>query len=357
MGVRRTASLLALGLLTLGTAAVAGPAPVALYGASNDLGDGNFGTVNEATGVFTDLGDTPTGQQMPALACNTQNLMFGAEAVTAPQGVTAVGGGSRCSVLHQLNPANGASLTNFGVISVSGVDNSCVHVSDFDFSPASGVLYGVGRSTTTNRDGLYTITVASPPVATLVGLLDPPCTESCLERGGLSFRDDGALFLTSIGRELAQLNPATAAVIGAILPITVGVDPLCIDSSTFRNSDDVLFAIECDSDDLHTIDETTGAATLVNGAPGEDLGSLAFCFDRVVLGPTSTPTSTSSLGPSPTPTLTRTPTQTSTVTNTPTITPTGQAIAPAIPALPPSGLGILALVVGASALLLLRTRR
>lgn len=140
MGVLRTAWCLVLGLLTLGTAAVAGPVPVTLYAASNDLGDANLGSVDQATGVFTDLGDTPTGSQMPALACNTQNLLFGAEAATAPQGVTAVGGGGRRSVLYQLNPANGASLTNFGVISVSGVANSCLRVSDFDFSPTSGVL-------------------------------------------------------------------------------------------------------------------------------------------------------------------------------------------------------------------------
>jgi hypothetical protein len=327
---------------------------VVLYAASNDLGDANFGTVDQSTGAFTDLGDTPGGFQMPALACDGIGQLFGSENLD-PEDPLAPVDGSRCGVLYELDPADGSALETFGFILVAGADDTCLRVSDFDFNPATGVLYGVARATS-ERDGLYTITLTTPPVATLVGLLDPPCMGGCLERGGLAFRDDGALFLGSVGNELAQLDPADATVIGSIVAITGG--PSCIESLTFRNSDDLLYGGECDSDELYTIDESTAIATLLSSDPGEDLGSLAFCGDRVALGPTPTATVTNTPGPSPTPTVTPTRTNTPTVTSTPTVTPTGQFPAvPAIPALSGGGAAILALLLAAGAVLAIVRRR
>jgi hypothetical protein len=307
---------------------------------------------------------------MPALACDNQNQLFGSENQPAPDPLVAAGGGSRCGSLYELDPADGSILQSFGFIELAGAEDTCLRISDFDFDPASGTLYGVGRANE-SRDGLFTITLTTPPVGTLVGFLDPVCESDCLERGGLAFRDDGALFLTSIGRDLAQLDPATAAVIGSILPLLEDQTSLCMEGASFRNADDLLYTTACDSDQVYTVDETTGAVTLLNGNPGEDPGSLAFCFDRVSTESTPTPTSTPPPGPSSTPTSTptatstpttgpsSTPTSTPTVTNTPSVTPTGLApVVPEIPALSPRGLGVLALLLAAGALLvILRTRR
>jgi hypothetical protein len=275
---------------------------VILYGASNDLGNGLFGTVNQSTGAFTQLGSTPTGQQIPALACNAQQTLFGAENRTPTSPLTSITGSGRCGFLMQLNAANGSSVQNLGFITLSGSPNTCMRMSDFDFNPANGVLYGVGPANS-SRDGLFTISLTSPPVATLVGLLDPLCQSNCLERGGLAFRDDGRLFLVSVDADLAQLNPVDATVIGSITPLKTN----CADSATFRNSDDVLFIGECDGDSLSTVDESTGLVTPLTSDPGESLGSLAFCGDRggVVAGATPTPTVP---GPTSTPTATRTAT-------------------------------------------------
>jgi len=310
---------------------------VELFGASSDLGNGLFGTVNQTTGIFSQRGTTPTGQQMPALACNAEQALFGAEnrIVTAP--MTAVGGGTRCGFLVRLDQSNGTVTQSFGFIALSGAPNSCLRISDFDFNPANGVLYGVGR-TSTARDALYTISLTTPPIATQVGLLDPPCTTNCLERGGLAFRDDGALFLASIGDQLARLNPADASVIGSVLPLTE-----CFDAASFRASDDQLYVAACDNGDLYTIDETTGTVTplLVNAA--EELGALAFCGDRGVIG-----------GPTPTPTVPA-PTATPTVP-APTATPpqTGPV---AVPTMSGLAMAIFGLLLGAIAVLsILRVR-
>ena len=286
---------------------------VELFGASSDLGNGLFGAVNPATGAFSQLGTTPTGQQMPALACNAQQALFGSENRTVTAPLTPVAGGSRCGFLVGLNTADGTVTQSFGFITLNGSPNSCLRVSDFDFNPANGVLYGVASANST-RDGLYTISLTTPPVATLVGLLDPSCTTNCLERGGLAFRDDGALFLLSIGGDLARLNPADASVVGSIMTNVTN----CAEAATFRNSDDVMFIDECDGDTLSTVNVNTGQVTLLTSDPGESLASLAFCGDRggIIAGATPTPTVP---GPTSTPTATRTSTP---VTGAPAAVPT-----------------------------------
>ena len=293
------------GFCITGLLCLASPQPVSaggavtLFGASNDLGNGLFGTVNQSTGVFTQTGTTPTGQQMPALACNAQQVLFGAENRTPTSPLTSVTGSGRCGFLMQISTANGSAVQSFGFITLNGSPNTCMRMSDFDFNPANGVLYGVGPANST-EDGLFTISLTSPPVATLVGIIDPACKTNCLERGGLAFRDDGALFLVSVDADLAQLNPANASVIGSVTALNTN----CADSATFRNSDDLLYIGECDGDSLSTVDESTGQVTLLNASPGEDLGSLAFCGDRggIVGGVTPTPTV-----PGPTATRTATP--------------------------------------------------
>ena len=313
---------------------------VDLLGASNDLGKAVFGEINQTTGAFTFRGSTPTGVQMPALSCNAQQSLFGSENRTITAPLAAVGGGARCGFLVGLNPANGAVTQSFGFITLAGSPNSCLRISDFDFNPANGVLYGVARANTT-RDGLFTITLATPPVATLVGLLDPPCTTGCLARGGLAFRKDGALFVGSIDRQLARINPADASVIGPILTMTN-----CIEGMSFRNSDDVLFATECDSDDLYTIDETTGVQTDLNLSPGASVGSLAFCGDRggIVGGATPTPTVAA-------PTVT--PTQVPTAAPTSTPPATGPV---AVPTMSGLTMALFGLILAAVAIVILRMR-
>jgi len=90
-----------LGLLSLVAPASAGPPPEisTLFATSNDLGDGNFGTIDQATGDFTDLGDTPTGVQMPALACDDQNQLFGSENTDPEDPLESADGGTRCGSL------------------------------------------------------------------------------------------------------------------------------------------------------------------------------------------------------------------------------------------------------------------
>jgi hypothetical protein len=306
-----------------------------LFAASN----GEFGTINQSTGVFTQRGTTPTDSLMPALACNAQQALFGSENREPTPPMASVDGGSRCGFLAGLDQSDGTVTQSFGFITLAGSPNSCLRISDFDFNPANGVLYGVGRANS-SRDGLFTISLTTPPVATLVGLLDPSCTEGCLERGGLAFRDDGALFVASVGGEIARLNPADASVIGSILPMTN-----CIEGMSFRSSDDVLFATECDSDELYTIDETTGQQTLLNASPGEGIRSLAFCGDRggIVGGATPTPT---------VPAATATPTRTSTPTSTP---PQTEPVA--VPTMSGLAMTIFGLLLAAGAVLsILRVR-
>ena len=313
---------------------------VDLLGASNDLGTAVFGEINQTTGVFTFRGNTPTGFQMPALSCNAQQSLFGSENRTPTEPMTPVGGGGRCGFLVGLNPANGAVTQSFGFITLAGSPNSCLRISDFDFNPANGVLYGVGRANST-RDGLFTISLTTPPVATLVGLLDPTCTTGCLERGGMAFRKDGALFVASVERQFARINPADASVIGSILPMTD-----CVEGMSFRNSDDVLFATECDSDDLFTINVTTGVQTPLNASPGASVGSLAFCGDRggIVGGATPTPTVA---GPTATPTGVPTAAPTSTP---PVIGPV------AVPTMSGLTMALFGLILAAVAILVLRVR-
>jgi len=292
--------------------------PVVLFGASSDLGNGLFGTIDQTTGAFSQRGTTPTGQQMPALACNAAQVLFGSENRTVTAPMTAVGGGTRCSFLVRLDQSNGAVTQSFGFITLAGAPNSCLRISDFDFNPANGVLYGVGRASA-SRDALYTISLTTPPVATQVGLLDPTCTSNCLARGGLAFRDDGALFVVSIRDQLARLNPADASVIGSILPMNE-----CFDAASFRSSDDQLYAAACDNGDLYTIDETTGTVTPLLLDATEEMGALAFCGDRggIIGGVTPTPT---------VPAATATPTRTSTPPVTgPVEVPTMSGLAMAI---------------------------
>ena len=325
------------GLFFVSPPAIRAGEEVFLYGASNDLGNGLFGTVNQSTGAFTQTGTTPTGQQIPALACNAQQTLFGAENRTPTSPLTSVTGSGRCGFLMQLS-TTGSAVQNFGFITLSGSPNTCMRMSDFDFNPANGVLYGVGPANS-SRDGLFTISITSPPVATLVGLLDPLCQSNCLERGGLAFRDDGRLFLVSVGADLAQLNPVDATVIGSVTALSTS----CADSATFRNSDDLLYIGECDGDTLSTVDENTGQVTLLNASPGEDLGSLAFCGDRsgVVGGVTPTPTVP---GPTSTPTATR------------TATPQSGAAPTAVPTMSGLTTVIFGLLLAAGALVFLRMR-
>jgi hypothetical protein len=310
-----------------------------LLGASSDLGNGLFGVVNQSTGVFTQRGTTPTGQQMPALACNAQQSLFGSENRVPTAPLTPIGGGARCGFLVGMNSSTGAVTQSYGFITQSGSPNSCLRMSDFDFNPANGVLYGVGPASST-RDALYTISLTTPPVATMVGFLDPTCTTNCIERGGLAFRDDGALFLASVNGDLARLNPADASIVGSILPNVTN----CAEAATFRNSDDVLFLDECDGDTLWTADENTGQVTVLTDDPGESLASLAFCGDRTGViggGPTPTPTVQA---PASTPTATR------------TSTPSTGAPAAAVPTMSGSMMAIFATLLVAGALLMILRR-
>ncbi len=340
MRIARLVGLCLAGLLCLVVPRTASAGEEAiLFGASNDLGDGLFGTVNQSTGVFTQTGTTPTGQQMPALACNAQQQLFGAEnRTTTPPMLSITGAGGRCSFLVRLNQSTGAVEQSFGFILLNNAPTTCMRMSDFDFNPANGVLYGVGPANST-QDGLFTISLTSPPVATLVGIIDPACKTNCLERGGLAFRDDGALFLVSVDGDLAQLNPANASVIGSVTALNTN----CADSATFRNSDDLLYIGECDGDSLSTVDESTGLVTLLNASPGEDLGSLAFCGDRggIIGGVTPTPTIP---GPTSTPTATR------------TATPQSGAAPAAVPTMSGFATVIFGLLLAAGALVFLRMR-
>lgn len=243
--------------------------PVLFGGTSGDSG-GELGTVNQANADFTLIGDPTANGPLVAIAINSAGEMFGSNNA---------GGSSMGSrgVLIRINPATGQLLDTVGPI-VDSADQLGLTVTDFTFQPGTDILFGITSSSGDSKEGnLYTIDTTTG-IATLVG-------ETGLERGGLAFAPDGTLYLATVGDGdppvIAQINPASAAVIGTPQTMTDGMDGLAV-----RPTDGVIFGTEADSDDLDTIDPTNGALTFIGSDDADDfLASLTFGPPRAGVAP------------------------------------------------------------------------
>lgn len=245
--------------------------PVLFGGGSGNSPDGGeLGIVNQTTADFTFLGDPTTSGPLAGISINAAGEMFGSN--------NAGGGGGGNSVLIRINPANGQLLSTVGPI-LDSADDQPLKVTDIAFQPGTDILFGLtGPDDDAKEGNLYTINTTTA-AATLVG-------NTGLERGGLAFAPDGTLYLATVGDDvdpvIAQINPATAAVIGT--PQVLSDDG--IDGLAVRPSDSVIFGTAEDSSDLYTIDPSDGSMTFI-GSDGSfgGLASLAFSLG----GPPTTP--------------------------------------------------------------------
>ncbi len=230
-----------------------------LYGGSsgNSPGGGEFGTVNQVNADFTFRGDPTATGPLAGLAINSAGEVYGTNNVGAN------------SVLIRINLITGQLLSTVGNI-LDSADDLPLRITDISFQPGTDVLFGIAGPADDPKEGnLYTINLTTAE-ATLVG-------NTGLERGGLAFLPNGTLYLATVGDDvnevIAQINPATAAVIGT--PQDLDMDG--IDGLAARPSDSVLFGTADDSDDLFTIDPTDGSQTLVGSDDSDGgLASLAF---------------------------------------------------------------------------------
>ncbi len=230
-------------------------------GSGNSANFGEFGTVNQTNADFTFRGDPTAAGPLVGLAFNSAGELFGVNVVP--------GGSGGNSVLIRINPITGQLLSTVGNI-LDSADNLPLRITDITFQPGTDVLFGIAGPADDPKEGnLYTINLTTAE-ATLVG-------NTGLERGGLAFLPNGTLYLATVGEDvaevIAQINPATAAVIGT--PQNLDMDG--IDGLAARPSDSVIFGTGQDSDELFTIDPTDGAQTLLGDDDSESgLASLAF---------------------------------------------------------------------------------
>lgn len=230
--------------------------PVLFGGTSGESG-GELGTVNQTNADFTLIGDPTANGPLAAIAINSAGEMFGSNNA---------GGMGSSGVLIRINPATGQLLGTVGTI-VDSADQLGLTVTDFTFQPGTDILFGITSSSGDSKAGnLYTIDTTTG-VATLVG-------DTGLERGGLAFAPDGTLYLATVGGSpvIAQIDPATAAVIGTPQPMTIGIDALAV-----RPTDGVIFGKRADSSELFTIDPTNGAVTFIGSDDSDSsVASLTF---------------------------------------------------------------------------------
>jgi DNA-binding beta-propeller fold protein YncE len=244
-----------------------------LFGGTSGNNSGVLGTVNQTNANFTLLGDPTANGPLTGIAINSAGQMFGSNNIG--------GGSGGTSVLIRIDPATGLSLGTAGPIVDSGDNDDPLKVTDLAFQPGTDILFGLtGPADDAKEGNLYTINTATG-AATLVG-------NTGLERGGLAFAPDGTLYVATVGDDtvpvIAKINPANAAVIGT----PANLDQNGIDGLAVRPSDGVIFGTAAESDQLYTINPTSGAMSFIgdDNAPAA-LASLTFSPGGP--GKTSTP--------------------------------------------------------------------
>ncbi len=221
---------------------------VNMYGGGSGQQSGQFGIVDQTTGVLTVLGD-PTavnGQGLSGIAFGTDGRLWGSVSLTV---------GTR---LIEISPTTGTLLQDVGVIQVTTPGD--IRIVDLAIQPSTNALFGI-----TSSGVIYTINKQTA-VATLVG--DPG-----QGKGGIAFAPDGTFYLVeNDGSTLWTIDPFTGATIDS-----VAITAPCLDGLAVRPSDGTLFATECDGRQIVRIDPTTFDTQVIDpGDDADDVADLAF---------------------------------------------------------------------------------
>jgi outer membrane protein assembly factor BamB len=227
-----------------------------MYGSTDD---GLFGIVDQTTGEFTVLGNPANGigkGVLSGITFDSTGRVFG----TVPN--------SDGTLLILINPATGDRIDVIG--DIEDENQVVLRITDLATQPVTDVLFGVSSS-----DNLYTINKTTA-VATFIG--------SVINHGGLGFTPDGKLYLATVDRELAQIDPTDGSTIGDVIDNL----SVCIDGLGFRPSDGAAFATECDGSDIFRLDLETG--DLAELEPNsEDTTDVAFPLRSGATAPALSP--------------------------------------------------------------------
>lgn len=242
-------------------------------GAPPSANNGGLVTVNESTGVVTLVGQ-PTGvSRLGGLAFAPGGVLYGST-INGNNSYPPTGPAAQTSDLVQINPSNGALITDIGTIKANGTP---LEMADLADQPGTGVLFGITAGSNTNAPGLlYTINTKTG-AATLVGgpgdFFD-----------AIAFAPNGTLYLlsadldqtgTPVNPALKTLNPLTGATLST-LPIAFSAPFAPFGAFGIDPTTGVLWAGNGDVGGLYTINPTTGAETLVANTTPNFFGDIDF---------------------------------------------------------------------------------
>jgi hypothetical protein len=242
-----------------------GLAALTLYGGVGNAGinPGALLSVNQTSGTGTLLSDPTTPGGLSGLSFDPSSGVF--------LGSTIRNSGAT-SQLIRLNPDTGAVLSVVGNIT-DGLGGPAISIGDLALQPGTNNLFGLRSNAdgTGNGGRLYRIDKATG-VATLVGNTGAP--------GGIAFATNGTLYQTAPGA-LRTVNPNTGAVLTS-LALSTFFDGLAV-----RPTDGLLFAAPGgSSDQVFTINATTGVTTLLGSTAAGGLSDLDFRPPSKTLAPT-----------------------------------------------------------------------
>lgn len=214
--------ILSLGVTLFATAS-ASAAPVYV-----NFANGGLATVNTTTGAATTIGNT--GVALGDIALSTGGGLFGF--------------GISDNTFYSINTATAAATP----LGTSGAFTNALAFR------ADGTLFAAGGTT------LYTVNTANGALTT-VGTFSGVGNSG----GDLVFTADGKLYVSTDGGRLAQLNPATGAVITSVpfSPASSSVFGLAADGGTLFAFSNTVGGIASLTSNTYALNPTTGALTLV----------------------------------------------------------------------------------------------
>lgn len=173
-------------------------------------------------------------------------------------------GGNSAARLYALNPATGATVTNVGAIGYS--------VTGMAVQPGTGQIYGVTGFDTTGGPSLIRIN-KSTGVGYLVGSLAGAAADPVAD---IAFTSNGTLYGWSENSDdLVTINLSTGAAT-VVADSTIGTSGSGLAASA---TNVLFFAGDGANGALRTVNGTTGLTTVVatmNGTVGRQMNALAF---------------------------------------------------------------------------------
>ncbi len=259
--------------LTIAALVAAGAAPAraqeTMYGSTDDSSGGSLVIVDQETAAYTLVGSPLANGPTPAIAMDSDgNVWVSNNDRNNPAG--------KVGVLRRLDAADGSVVATVGTIT-DAADQQPLRISSMEFSPTDGRLYAVIarddniEGAPGGKEGSIVVIDTETALATVIG-------STGLSRGGLAFSADGRLWLATVevpagfaNEVLAQINPATGAVVGTPVELSLGQG---IEGMAIRPSDGTFFAVYADGSTIFTLDPVTGAQVAVGNASGSE-GSVA----------------------------------------------------------------------------------